>query len=47
MMMIMMMFFAGLPLDIAMPAVVLVAAMALDWTAFHLIGRLSQEGRAA
>jgi len=46
-MMIMMMFFAGLPLDIAMPAVVLVGAMVLDWTVFHLIGRLSQEGHAA
>ncbi|WP_280950752.1 hypothetical protein [Pararhizobium antarcticum] len=43
----MMMFFAGLPLDIEMPAVVLVGAMALDWAAFRLIGRLSQERKAA
>jgi hypothetical protein len=44
---IMMMFFAGLALDITLPAVVLVGAILLDWAAFQLTrGRISKESRA-
>lgn len=44
---IMMMFFASLALDLTIPAVILVGAMALDWASVQLKRGMMVEGRAA
>ena len=44
---IMMMFFASLALDLTIPAVILVGAVALDWASSQLKRGMMVEGRAA
>lgn len=44
---IMMMFFASLALDLTIPAVIPVGAMALDWASVQLKRGMMVEGRAA
>ncbi|MEK1930972.1 MAG: hypothetical protein AAAC47_14565 [Pararhizobium sp.] len=44
---IMMMFFASLALDLTIPAVILVGAVALDWASLQLKRGVMGEGRAA
>lgn len=44
---IMMMFFASLALDLTIPVVILVGAMALDWASVQLKRGMMADGRAA
>ncbi|MCV9965583.1 hypothetical protein OIU34_27275 [Pararhizobium sp. BT-229] len=44
---IMMMFFASLALDLTIPAVILVGALALDWASLQLKRGMAGERRAA
>lgn len=44
---IMMMFFAALALDLTVPAVILLGALALDWASVQFKRMTHQEGRTA